>query len=85
MGIRRNCHSATLAATAPLATPKTPSATVRSVAGQRTHRNPDAADIPLVQPTLQSLAMCASCHRFGSADLAAGMSRNGVPGRATPR
>ena len=44
-GMRTNCHSATLAAMAPLATPKSPSAAVRSVAGQRIHRNPDAADI----------------------------------------
>jgi hypothetical protein len=47
------CHSATtLAASAPLATPSTPSAAVRSMAGQRIHRNPDAADNALAHPTL---------------------------------
>jgi hypothetical protein len=51
-GMRTNCHSATLAAIAPLATPKSPSAPVRRVAGQRIHRNPDAADIPLAHPNL---------------------------------
>jgi len=51
-GNRTICNSATLAASAPPATPTTPSVAVSSVAGQRTHRNPDAAEKPLAQPTL---------------------------------
>jgi hypothetical protein len=52
MGISTICHSAILAASAPLATPSTPSVAVRSVAGQRIHKNPDAADNPLAHATL---------------------------------
>ena len=51
-GIRTICSPAILAANAPLVTPSTASAAVRSVAGQRTHGNAEAADSPLDHPTL---------------------------------
>lgn len=52
---------------------------------QDVQRNPDAADTPLVHPTLQSLAMSASSRQSRSSGLVAGSPRRAILGRATPR